>query len=41
LKISLQGAVKFASDIGLMNLNTDYQLKSSNDLLEKPFSDER
>lgn len=35
LKVSLQGAVKFADDIGLMNLNTDYQLKSSNDLLGK------
>ncbi len=35
LKVSLQGAVKFANDIGLMNLNTDYQLKSSNDLLGK------
>lgn len=35
LKVSLQGAVKFANDIGLMNLNTDYQLKSPNDLLGK------
>ena len=35
LKVSLQGAVKFANDIGLMNLNTNYQLKSSNDLLGK------
>ena len=35
LKVALQGAVKFASDIGHMNLNTDYQLKSSNDLLGK------
>jgi two-component system, NarL family, sensor kinase len=35
LKVSLQGAVKFANDIGLMNLYTDYQLKSSNDLLGK------
>lgn len=35
LKVSLQGAVKFANDIGVMNLNTDYQLKSSNDLLGK------
>ncbi len=35
LKVALQGAVKFANDIGLMNLNTDYQLKSSNDLLGK------
>lgn len=35
LKVSLQGAVKFANDIGQMNLNTDYQLKSSNDLLGK------
>lgn len=35
LKVSLQGAVKFANDIGKMNLNTDYQLKSPNDLLGK------
>ena len=35
LKASLQGAVKFSDDIGKMNLNTDYQLKSSNDLLGK------
>ena len=35
LKVALQGAVKFANDIGKMNLNTDYQLKSSNDLLGK------
>jgi signal transduction histidine kinase len=35
LKDSLQGAVKFANDIGRMNLNTDYELKSSNDLLGK------
>jgi signal transduction histidine kinase len=35
LKASLQGAVKFANDIGKMNLNTDYQLKSPNDLLGK------
>lgn len=35
LKIALQGAVKFANDIGKMNLNTDYQLKSPNDLLGK------
>jgi two-component system NarL family sensor kinase len=35
LKVSLQGAVKFANDIGQMNLNSDYQLKSSNDLLGK------
>jgi signal transduction histidine kinase len=33
LKASLQGAVKFSDEIGLMNLNTSYQLKSSNDLL--------
>jgi len=35
LKVALQGAVKFANDIGLMNLNTDYKLKSPNDLLGK------
>ncbi|HAH54345.1 MAG TPA: hypothetical protein DCM02_03435 [Flavobacterium sp.] len=35
LKVALQGAVQFANDIGLMNLNTDYQLKSPNDLLGK------
>lgn len=35
LKVALQGAVKFANDIGKMNLNTDYQLKSPNDLLGK------
>lgn len=35
LKVSLQGAVKFANDIGEMNLNTEYQLKSPNDLLGK------
>jgi signal transduction histidine kinase len=35
LKASLQGAVKFANDIGRMNLNTDYELKSPNDLLGK------
>ncbi len=35
LKASLQGAVQFSDDIGKMNLNTDYQLKSSNDLLGK------
>ena len=35
LKASLQGAVKFSDDIGKMNLNTDYQLKSPNDLLGK------
>ena len=35
LKVSLQGAVKFSDDIGKMNLNTDYQLKSPNDLLGK------
>jgi signal transduction histidine kinase len=35
LKVSLQGAVIFANDIGKMNLNTDYQLKSPNDLLGK------
>ncbi|MFD0778694.1 histidine kinase [Flavobacterium myungsuense] len=35
LKVSLQGAVKFSDDIGKMNLNTDYQLKSSNDHLGK------
>jgi signal transduction histidine kinase len=35
LKVSLQGAVKFANDIGKMNLNTEYQLKSPNDLLGK------
>lgn len=35
LKVSLKGAVKFSDDIGKMNLNTDYQLKSPNDLLGK------
>ncbi|MBD0726165.1 hypothetical protein B6A10_13375 [Flavobacterium sp. L1I52] len=35
LKASLQGAVKFSDDIGKMNLNTDFQPKSSNDLLGK------
>jgi two-component system NarL family sensor kinase len=35
LKVSLQGAVRFSDDIGKMNLNTDYQLKSSNDMLGK------
>jgi two-component system NarL family sensor kinase len=35
LKVSLQGAVKFSDEIGKMNLNTDYQLKSSDDLLGK------
>lgn len=35
LKVALQGAVIFANDIGKMNLNTDYQLKSPNDLLGK------
>jgi two-component system NarL family sensor kinase len=35
LKVSLQGAVQFSDDIGKMNLNTDYQLKSSDDLLGK------
>lgn len=35
LKVSLQGAVKFSEDIGKLNLNTDYQLKSSDDLLGK------
>ncbi|WP_366184443.1 sensor histidine kinase [Flavobacterium ovatum] len=35
LKASLQGAVKFSDAIGTMNLNTDYQPKSSNDLLGK------
>jgi two-component system, NarL family, sensor kinase len=35
LKVALQGAVQFANDIGKMNLNTDYQLKSPNDLLGK------
>ena len=35
LKTSLQGAVKFSDDMGKMNLNTDYQLKSPNDLLGK------
>lgn len=35
LKTSLQGAVKFSDDMGKMNLNTEYQLKSPNDLLGK------
>lgn len=35
LKASLQGAVKFSDDIGKMNLNTDFNPKSSNDLLGK------
>ena len=35
LKASLQGAVKFSDDIGKMNLHTDFQPKSSNDLLGK------
>jgi len=35
LKASLQGAIKFSDDIGKMNLTTDYQLKSTNDLLGK------
>jgi len=35
LKISLQGAVKFSDEIGKMNLNTGYELKSSDDLLGK------
>ncbi|TBN06429.1 sensor histidine kinase [Hyunsoonleella flava] len=35
LKASLQGAVKFSNALGNMNLNTDYQPNSSNDLLGK------
>lgn len=35
LKASLQGAVNFSNELGNMNLNTEYQPKSSNDLLGK------
>lgn len=35
LKKSLQGAVNFSNEIGKMNFNTDYILKSQNDLLGK------
>ncbi|WP_248722528.1 sensor histidine kinase [Seonamhaeicola sp. ML3] len=35
LKASLRGAVKFSEDIGKMNLNVDYEPKSSDDLLGK------
>ncbi|WP_418262361.1 ATP-binding protein [Flavobacterium faecale] len=35
LKASLQGALQFSDAIGKMNLNTDYQPKSSSDLLGK------
>lgn len=35
LKESLKGAVEFSKDIGNMNLNTNYSLKSKNDVLGK------